>query len=147
MFKATLFSLLLLFISFGVQAEELKNFTLPIYGKKESFEIKKETKKYNKILINFWASWCTACIQELEELESLKKKHEKNGVLFVAVNAGEKRKKIKRFLKKHNFSYLILEDKDRVTSKSLNITDLPKTILINNKMEVLFRGNRPPKKI
>ena len=98
--------------------------------------MRQEVKGHKKVLINFWASWCTACIQELAELEDLKKANEKNGVLFVAINAGEKKKKIKRFLRKYKFSYLILEDKDRVLSKSLNVTDLPKTIVIDNKMKV-----------
>ncbi len=138
---------LLFLLSFTAKSESLEDFTLPIYGKKESFNLKKESREYKRTLINFWASWCTACIQELAELEALKKSYEKDGVLFIAINAGEKRKKIKKFLRRYKFSYLILEDKNRDVSKKLKVTDLPKTIVIDSDMKILFIGNRPPKKI
>lgn len=104
-------------------------------------------KENDKILINFWASWCTGCIQELAELLALKEKYKDQKVLFIAINAGESKKKIKKFIKKYKFSYLVLLDKDRVLSKGLGVNNLPKTIVVNKKREILFTGNRPPKEI
>ncbi|AYF45749.1 redoxin [Halobacteriovorax sp. BALOs_7] len=132
-------------LSLNINAQTIKDFTLPIYDKKESFQLKSATKKYKKIYLNFWASWCTACIQELDELEALKKKYESKGILFVAVNAGEKKKKIKKFMKKYQFSFLILEDRDRSTSKMLNVTELPRSIVIDNNMNILYSSDKPPK--
>lgn len=141
--------ILILFVlsSFSSFAQNVKDFNLPIYGKEKKFNLAKEAKKYKKVLINFWASWCTSCIQEMPELEALKSKYEKQGVLFIAVNAGEKKKKIQKFLKKHKFSYLILEDQDRKVSKSLNVTELPRTFVIDKSLKVHFSGDRPPKAI
>ena len=120
---------------------------LPNFAGGKSFHLKEESAKHKRIVINFWASWCTACIEELSELEALKIKYQKKGVLFVAINAGEKPKKIKKFLRKHKFSYDILEDKDRVLSKSLGVTELPQTMVLDNKMNIIFRSHRPPEKI
>jgi len=128
----------------GVYAKTLKDFTLPIYKTKDTFVLSQAVKK-NKIVINFWASWCTACIQELAELEALKIKYP--DASYIAINAGEKSNKIKRFLKKYKFSYLILLDKKKKTSKSLEVFSLPQTIVVDKNRAILYRGNRPPKKI
>ena len=130
-----------------LRAEELTNFKLPIYKTKEHFELSKALEKNDKIIINFWASWCTGCIQELPELEALKQKYNNQKTQFIAINAGESKKKIKKFLKKYKFSYLVLLDKERTLSKSLGVTDLPKTIVIDKTRSILFKGNRPPKEI
>ena len=145
--KTTIAFLIIFSFSFRVNSEALPSFTLPIYSKKETFDLQVESKKYNKVLINFWASWCGACIRELQELEDLKKKYSKKGVLFIAINAGEKKKKIKRFIRKYKFSYLILEDENRETSKMLKVTELPRTILIDSKMNIIFSAGHPPTKI
>ena len=141
----TLITLFLLLLSLPVSAKKISDFSLPVYKENKTFQLKTALKKHSKILINFWASWCTGCIQELKELEELKKQHKK--VLFVGINAGERKKKIEKFIKKYHFSYLILEDKDRILSKSLGINSLPQTIVVGKNRKILYKGNRPPHKI
>ncbi|MEC7276934.1 MAG: TlpA disulfide reductase family protein [Bdellovibrionota bacterium] len=98
-----------------------------------------------KTVVNFWATWCTACIQEIAELEALKKKYPK--VDFVAVNAGESKKKIARFVKKHGFTYKILRDKDKSFSKGIGVLSLPQTFVVDETGKVLYHESTPPKKI
>lgn len=98
-----------------------------------------------KIVINFWASWCTSCIQELPELRELKEKYP--NAEFLGINAGERKNIIKKFLKKYNFPYMILLDKDRALSKSLGVKDLPRTFVIDKSGKIIFDDIRPPKKI
>jgi len=137
----------LIMIMVNVHGSSVSDFSLPIYKSKEIFNLKQKLSKHSKVVINFWASWCTSCIEELPLLEKLKSEYQKDNVLFVAINAGESRKKIKRFLKKRGFSYLILEDKDRVISKKLGVTELPKTFVIEKNQNISFKGNRPPKSL
>ncbi len=141
--KLIILSTIILF-NLSINAETLKDFTLPIYSKNKQFNLRQELSK-KKVVINFWASWCTACIRELKELEQLKLNNK--NITFIAVNAGESTKKIKRFLKKYHFSYLILEDKDRIFSKSIGISSLPQTMVIDQKSNILYRSDTPPKKI
>ena len=95
-----IYLILLLTITTQLYAKQVGDFSLPIYGQDKEFNLKKEAQNYNKIVVNFWASWCTACIKELKELEHLKASNVDKKVLFVAINAGEKKKKIKKVFEK-----------------------------------------------
>ena len=138
MLKVLLFSLF-----FNISASETLSLNLPAYTDNKDYTL--TAKNHRATLINFWASWCTSCIQEIPELEALKKKYK--NVEFLAVNAGDSKRKIKKFLKKTGFSYKILMDKNKKFSKSLGILNLPRTLIINSKREVIYSKSKPPKKI
>lgn len=120
-------------------AEKIQNFSVKDYASDQLFEVSKVKKK---TLINFWATWCTSCIKELDELESLKKKYPNDD--FVAISAGDTKKKIKRFLKKHPWSYRILMDKSKAVSKSLGVFNLPQTWVIDENGEIVYKEATPP---
>lgn len=136
-------AIFLFIFSLSAHAEKMKDFSLPIYKQSEQFKLS-EAAKGKKVLINFWATWCTSCIQELPKLEALKEKYG-NEVTFVAVNAGEKSNLIERFFKKYNFSYTHLKDEDRVFSKSIGVDSLPVTIVVDKDLNVVYRDVVPPK--
>lgn len=137
--------LLTFFISLSAYADKLSDFSLPIYNADSKFHLN-ENIKGKKILINFWATWCTSCIHEIPQLEALKVKYGKD-VVFVAVNAGEKSNLIDRFLKKYKFSYVLLKDEDRSFSKSIGVDSLPVTIVLDQDRNVIYRDVVPPKEI
>ena len=141
--KSILF-IILFCISTMTLAEKIKDFSLPIYGSNKVFNLSKELKK-KKVVLNFWASWCTSCVKELPILEELKNKNP--DVLFVGVNAGDSKRKIKKFLKRYSFSYLILEDKSKEFSKSVGVLNLPQTWVISNDRVVKYKSDIPPEKI
>ena len=136
---------LLLFLSLNVYADVIPDFNLPIYNSDSKFQLSEKIKG-KKILVNFWATWCTSCIHEIPLLETLKEKYG-NDVIFVAVNAGEKSNLIDRFLKKYKFSYIILKDEDRSFSKSIGVDSLPVTIVLDQDRKIIYRGFVPPKEI
>ena len=123
-------------------AENIKSFSLPEYESGDQFDISKISKK---TVLNFWATWCTSCIKELDELEALKKKYPDYN--FIAISAGDTKKKIKRFLKKNPWSYKVIMDKDKSVSKSLGVLSLPQTWVISEKGEILYKEVTPPKVI
>jgi len=122
---------------------KISEINLPIYNSDKQFIFKGNGK--GKTLINFWASWCTSCIQELPILEKLKKDHP--NVTFIAINAGESKGKIKKFLKKNTFTYKILMDKDKSFSKGLGVLSLPQTFVVDASGKVIYHGEVPPKDI
>ncbi len=134
---------LLLALSFSLHtmgAESLSSFELPIYKEKTTYSYQLPHKK--KVLINFWATWCTSCIQEIPILEKLKKQNP--DVEFLAVNAGDSPRKIKKFLKKHGFSYKVLMDRNKEFSKGLGILSLPQTLVVDKDGKVIYHKEVPP---
>lgn len=120
-------------------SKTLKSFSLPSYLDQNEY-------RYHygkKTVINFWATWCISCIKEIPVLEKLKR--ENSGVEFLAINAGDSRKKIKKFLKKTGFSYRILMDGSKDFSKGLNIFSLPQTIVVDRNGVIIYHKNIPPK--
>jgi thiol-disulfide isomerase/thioredoxin len=134
-----------LFIPFflGNSKFTTKDFTLSIYKQEKKISYKDLMGK--KTLINFWASWCTSCIEEIPILHKLKTSKNSNEYNFIAINAGDSNKKIKKFIKRYKFNYTTLMDKDRSVSKSWGVTNLPITLVLDEKGKIIFQGIRPPK--
>lgn len=137
--------LLFCLLSISAHAEKMPDFSLPTHPQNEKFHLL-EKLKGKKVLINFWASWCTSCIHEIPELEALKAKFG-NDVTFVAVNAGEKSNLIDRFVRKNKFSFILLKDENRFFSKSVGVDSLPVTIVVDKDLNITYRGNVPPKEL
>lgn len=125
-------------------ANSLNKVELPIFNETRKFDFS-NSHNGKKVIINFWASWCTACAREIEELEALKKNFPKN--IYIAVNADETDKKIRKFIKKHNFTYIILKDKDKKFSKNMKVKSLPQTIILGENNEIIYKAYIPPKNI
>ncbi len=136
-FIAILFSL-------PINADKLANFTLNDFNTNNPFTLQSQIKG-KKTLINFWASWCTSCAKEIPELEDLKRKY--GDVNFIAINAGESKNLINKFIKKYKFTYTVLSDPDRLVSKSLGINALPVTIVIDDQLNIVYKDIVPPKEL
>jgi thiol-disulfide isomerase/thioredoxin len=144
MMKKVLFILLINFQLSAHGAEKIKMFDLPVFGQDRNVKLA-ELLKNSKVVLNFWASWCTACAEEIPLLEELKKKNP--DVLFIGINAGEKKRKIKKFLKKHKFSYMVLEDNKKAYTKSIGVLSLPQTIVLEQDGTISYHSHIPPKTI
>ena len=95
------------------------------------------------ILLNFWASWCPPCIQEMPELERLKQQMSDQPFEIIALNVGEKRYKVRKFLKLINFDLPVLLDTKKQLFNSWKIKTLPTSLLIdaNGHIRYKVRGN------
>lgn len=134
-------TLTLLLFSLNSFGKDLAPFNLPIYKSNKAYSYKAG----KKTVINFWATWCTSCIQEIPVLEKLKKDHP--NVEFLAINAGDSPRKIKKFLKKHGFTYTVLMDKSKDFSKGLGVLSLPQTFVINELGTIIYHKDVPPTKL
>jgi thiol-disulfide isomerase/thioredoxin len=52
-----------------------------------------------KVLIQLWATWCGYCRREEAVVEALAKEFAAQGLIVLAVNVGESRKKVEAYLK------------------------------------------------
>ena len=100
--------------------------------------------KYTKeiIIINFWATWCTPCIKEIPELIELETKFEdKVDVLFISVGLNPP-KDVSFFLKKNNYERIdVFIDHNLEISKSLEISQIPSTIILDNSRNEIIRSS------
>jgi thiol-disulfide isomerase/thioredoxin len=86
--------------------------------------------KGRPVLVNFWASWCEPCRAEMPSLELLATRHERAGLVIVAVNYKEPVAKIQKFLDVLPFSLPILLDPDGEAAAAWTPRMFPTTVLI-----------------
>ncbi|AOI41235.1 TlpA family protein disulfide reductase [Burkholderia oklahomensis] len=63
--------------------------------------------KGQKVVVNFWASWCGPCVEEMPALVKLSREYEKKGVRFVGIGV-DSEQNVKNFLKKVPVDYPIV---------------------------------------
>ena len=83
------------------------------------------------VLLNFWASWCEPCRTEMPSLELLATRHERAGLVVLAVNYQETLPAIKRFLEMQPVSLPILLDPDGAAAAAWTPRVFPATVLID----------------
>ncbi|WP_085521446.1 TlpA family protein disulfide reductase [Tuberibacillus sp. Marseille-P3662] len=96
--------------------------------------------KSEKVLLNFWATWCHYCRQEMS---TLNKFYNQNDVNIVSVNIGESKETVEGFKQKTDFDFITLLDKKADVSESFNVHVLPTSILIDKNGKVLKRHQGP----
>ncbi|WP_179404881.1 TlpA family protein disulfide reductase [Burkholderia guangdongensis] len=62
--------------------------------------------KGQKIVVNFWASWCGPCVKEMPELVALSHEYAKKGIRFVGLGV-DSDQNVKTFLQKVKVDYPI----------------------------------------
>ena len=53
------------------------------------------------VLVQFWTTWCGYCRRDQESVDDLAKEFEPKGLVVLAVNVGESRKKVTQYLETH----------------------------------------------
>jgi thiol-disulfide isomerase/thioredoxin len=81
-------------------------------------------------VVDFWASWCAPCRLQARILGRL---HEELGdkVQFLAVNLGEDRETIERYIADEAFSYPVLMDPEEQLGFGLEIYVLPTVMVLD----------------
>jgi peroxiredoxin len=83
------------------------------------------------VLIEFWATWCQYCKKDEAALESLTSEFKKNGLVVLAVNMGEPRRKVKKYLEGSPRSCKIVLAEDTTLAAICEAKSYPLYILID----------------
>lgn len=90
------------------------------------------------VLINAWATWCPPCRGEMPALESYYTAHEADGLVLLAVNAGESRATVNAFIAQTGFTFPVLLDPGQRVLSGLGIQAFPTSILIGRDGRVMY---------
>ncbi|NVK40667.1 MAG: TlpA family protein disulfide reductase [Oceanospirillaceae bacterium] len=92
-----------------------------------------DTYRGKVLLLNFWATWCPPCVREMPSMERLQQRFPAGELAVVAVNVGENKDTIDRFLQRLEspLGFRILLDESGSAFTELGIPGLPMTFLYN----------------
>jgi len=89
------------------------------------------------IIVNFWATWCDFCVEEMPDLQKLQETYKDDDLLILAVNVGETKEEIEKFMKENKLDLTFLLDKDSSVANTYGLRSFPSTLAINKKGEVV----------
>jgi peroxiredoxin len=82
------------------------------------------------VLINAWATWCPPCRYEMPDLHAYYLEHQPDGLVVLAINAGETREQAAAFAQNLGLTFPVLLDENEALMDALSIRDYPTSILV-----------------
>lgn len=79
------------------------------------------------VLVNFWATWCAPCEAEMPILQTL---HDAGEVFVLAVNMGEPRAQVERWLSERQLTLPVTLDPDLVITRLYHVRGQPNTYIV-----------------
>jgi len=82
-----------------------------------------ETVKGKVVLFEFWTTWCPYCFADAPTVDKLGKEFEAKGLVLLAINVGESKKKVKKFLEDHprDCRVVLMEDTNLAAMYQANV--------------------------
>ena len=94
------------------------------------------------VLVNFWATWCPPCVEELPSIQEVWKSHSREEFEVVAVNVGESKDDIEKFLTETGMTLEIpiVLDKSLDVYKQWGVSPLPTSFLVDRNGRFRYRA-------
>lgn len=107
--------------------EPAQNFTLnDINGKDVSLSDFKD----KVVILDFWAIRCGVCTAEMPYWQELYDKYKDRGLVVIAVNCGESRDAVKKFVEENGYTFVFLVDWAQTVARQYGIRFLATTFFI-----------------
>jgi thiol-disulfide isomerase/thioredoxin len=90
-----------------------------------------ETLKGRVVLLQFWATWCHFCQGDQEAVDNINKDYADRGLVILAVNVGESKKKVKHYLDESPRSCKIVLTEDTNLAATFAAKTFPLYVLID----------------
>lgn len=100
-----------------------------------------ESTKGKVVLFQFWTTWCPYCRAEQDTVDAIAKEYSDQGLIVLAVNVGESRKKVKKYLEESPRSVPVVLTEDTNLAAMYAATSYPVYVLIDREGNVLKRQN------
>jgi len=121
------------------EGDQAPDFELPLLNGEM---IKLSELKGNKVLINFWASWCGPCKKEMPELEKLYKEHG-DEIKIIAINATDSERNeqvVRDYIDENGYTFPVALDKDMsVTDEMYRVATIPTSYFVDTAGKIQSR--------
>lgn len=99
-------------------------------------EVKISDYKGKRVLVNYWATWCTPCLKEMPSMEKAREALKNENYVFLFATTDDL-DKIKNFQQNNSYNFNFLQYQG--TLDKLNIYALPATFIYNSKGDMAKR--------
>lgn len=89
--------------------------------------------KGQKVLLNFWATWCPPCRAEMPHMQSFYEKNKDENIVVLAVNltSGDNREKLAPFISEYSLTFPILLDESGDIGRKYQVFTIPTSYFID----------------
>ena len=105
--------------------------------KDQSFEVR------GPAVVNFWATWCSPCLKEMPDLDQVYQSLGPENLIVLAVSMGESRERVRKFLKKRNYSFPVMTDPEMEITRLYGVRNIPITYLVDPSGVIIGRALGP----
>jgi peroxiredoxin len=92
-----------------------------------------------KVMINFWATWCPPCTAEMPDIQQAYEQYHDDGFMVLAVNRNEQIGQISTFAQEMGLTIPLVTDPEGTIGDAYGARGLPTTYFINTDGTVDFR--------
>lgn len=90
-----------------------------------------------RVMLNFWASWCAPCREEAPLLEKSWLRAREQGVVFLGLNMQDIRGDARAFMRRYRNTYLNVRDPSNKVARQWGLTGIPETFFITPRGRVV----------
>ena len=90
------------------------------------------------VILDFWATWCVPCKNGLPKINEIHEKYDNVNVLAINVDKPRKKAAAVSLVKSNRFSFHVLFDTKKNVQKQYNITNIPRTLIIDQDGTILY---------
>ncbi len=94
------------------------------------------------VVLDFWASWCMPCLMSFPGMQKAVEKYQADSnvvFLFVNLDAGAVREKIKKYIYEKGYDFKVLLSEDDGTARSYSVHGIPVKFVIDKEGIIRFR--------
>jgi len=118
------------------------NFKLPdLSGKNYNLS---DYKGKQPVMLFFWTTWCPFCQMEIKKIADNKAELAKSGIQVLAIDIGEPKAKVSRFIQSRKIDITVLLDEDSSVSNTYNVMGVPTFYILNKQGQIVSEGNKFP---